>query len=131
MLVSTEVTVDDASMACAGCAAFPADIATDWEAELEDDVTDDEDEVSVGNIAERIDDLCTGAKLEDCWVGPAENSQPMQVRCTTYALISIDCRQQATDADIMENEVVTGYRNDSMEHIGVRYGWQDEPWYVN
>ncbi len=57
MLVSTEVTVVDASMACAGCAVLPANIATDWEAELEDEVTDDEDEVSVGNIAERMDDV--------------------------------------------------------------------------
>jgi len=36
---------------------LPANIATDWEAELEDEVTDDEDEVSVGNIAERMDDV--------------------------------------------------------------------------
>jgi hypothetical protein len=55
MLVSTEVTVVDASMACAGCAVLPANTATDWEAELEDEVTDDE--VSAGNIAERIDDF--------------------------------------------------------------------------
>ncbi len=51
------MTVVDASMACAGCAVLPANIATDWEAELEDEVTDDEDEVSVGNIAERMDDV--------------------------------------------------------------------------
>ncbi len=64
MLVSTEVTVVDASMACAGFAALPANTATDWEAELEDEVTDDEDEVTddeddvrVGNIAKRIDDF--------------------------------------------------------------------------
>ena len=51
------MTVVDASMACAGCAALPANTATDWEAELMDEVTDDEDEVSAGNIAERIDDF--------------------------------------------------------------------------
>ena len=37
--------------------------------------------------------------------------------------------QQATDADSMGNEAVTGCCNDSMEHNGVRYGWQDEPWF--
>jgi hypothetical protein len=44
--------------------------------------------------------------------------------------MSIECRQQATDADVMENEAVTGYSNDSMEHNDVRYGWQNELWYV-
>ena len=57
MLVSIEVTVVDASMACVGCAALPANIATDWEAELVDEVTDDEDEIGAGNIPERTDDL--------------------------------------------------------------------------
>ena len=37
--------------------------------------------------------------------------------------------QQATGADNTESEAVTGCCNDSMEHNGVRYGWQDEPWY--
>ncbi len=64
MLVSTDVTVVDASMACAGCAALPARTATVWEAELVDEVTDDE--VSVGNIAESIDDFWTEANLVDC-----------------------------------------------------------------
>ncbi len=44
--------------------------------------------------------------------------------------MSIDCRQQTTDAEIVHNEAVTGYSNDSMEHDAVRHDWQDEPWYV-
>ena len=43
---------------------MPARTATVSEAELVDEVTDDE--VSVGNIAERIDDFWTEANLVDC-----------------------------------------------------------------
>jgi len=45
--------------------------------------------------------------------------------------MSIECRQQATDADVMENEAVTGYSNDSMEHNDVRHGRQNELLYVH
>ncbi len=40
--------------------------------------------------------------------------------------MSIDRRKQATDADIMDFDAVTGNSNDSMEHNDVRHGWQDE-----
>jgi len=54
------------------------------------------------------------------------HSEPLQIHNTSYILMSIDRRKQATDADIMDFDAVTGNSNDSMEHNDVRHGWQDE-----